>query len=720
MPEIGDTQSKWRIYAPSGQLTAIGASKEEALGKYVADKTFERMVGLYNRQPRLSSRTSQSMAEQAYSTPVPLAYVASRLAGITKETTVLEPTAGNGALLIEASPSKAQVNELNPERAANLMSQGFRVSQADAMETTLRHAGYPVDVVIANPPFGAVRVNGDSKVFEVNGLRTTAIDHAISFKALQHMKDDGRAVLIIGGVKAESDKERADGYSGSQKRKFFHKLYNSYNVVQHFTVQGDLYQRQGAAWPVDVIVIDGKGKSSLSLPAAKVPPLVRTWEELKGYLDDERGGALPRPGGEQIPSAPQGGAGSEGGNRPGSEESRPGGPAGDETAPSGQPETSSVPADQPESEPSDGRPLEGDQGEGALGSGADAAGTDQRPSAKQRGQRVTEANATGQVPYRPYSEKGEPLNTLVPAALGASMDNALADIERRHGDIDTYVARELGYETDGDGMFFLNEKGEKERPFSAEQTDAIAMAIDNVAKGAGFIIGDQTGIGKGRVVAGAIRFAHKKGMMPVFVTESPDLYGDMFRDMKDIGWRPGGREPNIFITNIDEMVPLDEEAVDWINDRNEARDNGQPEPPQRGRFTERQSAKVTEKRMQDILGGSFKPDATFTTYNQMNSVKGAETARRAFMDRLSGKAFLIMDESHNAGGQGDVANQRKPAKKDGKEPPPPRSQKFREWLSRAKAVMYSSATYAKNPNVMDLYSRTDMAKAVSSPDELPG
>jgi predicted RNA methylase len=259
------------------------------------------------------------MAEQAYSTPVPLAYVASQLAGITKETSVLEPTAGNGALLIEASPSKAQVNELNPERAANLMSQGFRVSQADAMETTLRHAGYPVDVVIANPPFGAVRVNGDSKVFEVNGLRTTAIDHAISFKALQHMKDDGRAVLIIGGVKAESDKERADGYSGSQKRKFFHKLYNSYNVVQHFTVQGDLYQRQGAAWPVDVIVIDGKGKSSLSLPAAKVPPLVRTWEELKGYLDEQRGGEVSRPTGGEVSSAGEGVPGSTGGNRPGGE-----------------------------------------------------------------------------------------------------------------------------------------------------------------------------------------------------------------------------------------------------------------------------------------------------------------------------------------------------------------------------------------------------------------
>jgi hypothetical protein len=33
-------------------------------------------------------------------------------------------------------------------------------------------------------------------------------------------------------------------------------------------------------------------------------------------------------------------------------------------------------------------------------------------------------------------------------------------------------------------------------------------------------------------------------------------------------------------------------------------------------------------------------------------------------------------------------------------------------------VFYSSATYAKRPDVMDLYSATDMAMAVSDPSEL--
>ena len=46
-----------------------------------ADK-FAELVKLYGRQPRLSVRTSTSMRDQAYSTPVPLAYVASRLARV--------------------------------------------------------------------------------------------------------------------------------------------------------------------------------------------------------------------------------------------------------------------------------------------------------------------------------------------------------------------------------------------------------------------------------------------------------------------------------------------------------------------------------------------------------------------------------------------------------------------------------------------------------------
>jgi hypothetical protein len=56
----------------------------------VADRSdpkanFTALVDLYSRQPKLGTRTSTSMRDQAFSTPVPLAYVASRLAEIGPE-----------------------------------------------------------------------------------------------------------------------------------------------------------------------------------------------------------------------------------------------------------------------------------------------------------------------------------------------------------------------------------------------------------------------------------------------------------------------------------------------------------------------------------------------------------------------------------------------------------------------------------------------------------
>jgi len=71
---------------------------------------WEQCLDLYNAQPGLNTRTSTSILQQAYSTPIPIAYLASQLAGISRDTTVYEPAAGNGALLLMADPNKAIAN----------------------------------------------------------------------------------------------------------------------------------------------------------------------------------------------------------------------------------------------------------------------------------------------------------------------------------------------------------------------------------------------------------------------------------------------------------------------------------------------------------------------------------------------------------------------------------------------------------------------------------
>ena len=86
------------------------------------------------------------------------------------------------------------------------------------------------------------------------------------------------------------------------------------------------------------------------------------------------------------------------------------------------------------------------------------------------------------------------MGTLVPKNMAGPLSRALGKLADKHkGDLDGYVAKELGYS-----------RKELEEYFAGEQVDAIALAIDNIEAGNGFIIGDQTGIGKGRVNAAII------------------------------------------------------------------------------------------------------------------------------------------------------------------------------------------------------------------------
>ncbi|MBD1845696.1 hypothetical protein H6F89_20250 [Cyanobacteria bacterium FACHB-63] len=91
------------------------------------EAVFDQLVDLYQRQPTLGTRSSTSVLQQAYSTPLPIASLAATLIGITSESTVYEPTAGNGALLLHTNPDHVTANELNPERATELQHQGYTV-----------------------------------------------------------------------------------------------------------------------------------------------------------------------------------------------------------------------------------------------------------------------------------------------------------------------------------------------------------------------------------------------------------------------------------------------------------------------------------------------------------------------------------------------------------------------------------------------------------------
>lgn len=683
-------------------------------------ETFDRLTALYAQQPKLAERTSTSIENQAYSTPAPLAFLASRLAGIDGETTVYEPTAGNGMLLIAADPANVTANELNPDRAENLLltvGDKATITLGDAMENTPKGE---FDVVIANPPFGKVRDSkGEKKRFPLEGNTTTDIDHAIVWKALKSLAPEGRAALIIGGKRGTRE-ERINDYRATKTMAFFKKLYDTYNVVDHFTADGKLYERQGAAWPVDVIVIDGKGKSSLPLPTKEPPTIFPSWEQLRNKLNDRVEPARqPDGSGEREPAAPAPAAA----------------PAVGVSPAAGRPDQPTDPQDQPGLGSATAAPVrDGGRADAGARDGGRSAGGEQRVAEGESGvpegtrepavqeqpgdsrvpgerdaggvsgdavprQRVarknTEAETAFQVQYEPTSAARFAVGTLVPRNMQTAMKGALAELSERVGDIDTFVAKKLDY-TAAELLGTDTQPGY----FSAEQVDALALAIDSVEAGAGFIIGDQTGVGKGRFVAAMLRYAQVNNKPPVFITKDPGLYADMVRDLRDIGMPDVSKR--ILVTNNDlrgaTAIPLSaDDPTDVLGSLSPAK----------------QAAA-----MQKIVETGNLPagyDMLFTTYSQMQYLPQGKTSdRQAAMKSIARNAVIVLDESHEAGGQGE---ERKRIAKDGTEIKS-RADFIREILKDASGAVYSSATYAKNPAVMSLYFKTDLSLAVPKIEEL--
>jgi hypothetical protein len=715
------------------EVGVVLAARDIAQNTKSPQEAYDKLVSLYNRQPNLAVRSSTSVRDQAYSTPAPLAYVASKLAGIDAKTTVYEPTAGNGMLLIDSHLNNVKVTELNSSRYEMLkrVLKGAKVENRNALD----FKPSLVDVVIENPPFGALGRDYESS----NGVTTNQVDHAIVLHSLGSMKEDGKAVLIIGGSLADTDEGRRKDYQGNQKRNFFYNLYKDYNVVDHFTVAGSMYSKQGASYPVDVIVIHGKGQSQRALPASELPEQIKSYLELKGKLNEpsmvsrengvSTGTDSGKPAARDGKPAPVGErtSGSGGGNGVQGTGSTTGGGRGvseNVTGERGQPKPTGTSASTGQPKLADeskrgesGKPVSSktgteqpsgktsDTGNEPSAVGGTSVVTGKRVESGLKDRRGEETETGHQVSYKPHSQAAS-VGTLVPRAMAESINNSLSAVEKEVGDVDEYVAAMLNMDVE-----------KLKANFSAEQVDALVLAIRNAEAGKGFIIGDQTGIGKGRVVAAMIKYAIENGKVPIFVTEKPNLYSDMIRDLDDIGMGDelglDTAKPKILITNGSESIP-------YTLIRNGAGDekienNLTLKSPKSGKALDELLKGMIEK---ESLGG-YK--VIFTTYSQLQSVKGKETERQRFISAFGADNYMIFDESHNAGGAGETqarSKEQREAQKEGKSLVTGRAGFVRQLVENAFGTFFSSATYAKRPDVMDLYSSTDMKLAVDKISEL--
>jgi C-terminal domain on Strawberry notch homologue/P-loop containing NTP hydrolase pore-1 len=735
--KIDRTHSKSKLVEESIEAALIELSRELVATSSTTGEAFDRLVNLHDRMPILSSRTSRSMAQQAYSTPIPLAYAASCLAGIDENTTVYEPAAGHGALLLGADPAKVWVNEIYQQRADELEKIYPNVLVQDA--TKLRPGTVPkVDVVITNPPFGVVRSDGVVQRWKIGTYGSTQIDHAIAWYALQNLKNDGRAVLILGAPMAaklaKDDAAFLEAYATQDKVFFYQTLLASYNVTQHYQINGELYRKQGTDFPVDMVVIEGRGASKRSPPSIQAPTKIRDWNELKEVFDSARtintglylgsesrssrpgqpfldrggqqanrnidSGSIPRSDvAAMLPTGTERGVDSRirGSSREhaldnarlGDERSIPGLGRSVELADpilrpdsmrserpnlSGMaPSESNLPSDDDSNYAVSERESVELQSPGLGGNGNDRSSinvnltTGSKPMADNQ-----------QVQYIPQS-KGNALGTLIPQNMRDQTARALQGLESSIGmPIDDWVAEQLRWPVD-----------HIQNVLAAEQIDAVALAIQNFQSGDALVLGDQTGNGKGRVIAALMRYAQINNLIPMFVTERPGLYADIIRDCQDVG------------VDIDPL-PTNNSLKLSLSENGES-------------FLRTPGAEKHHEVMREIANSGVLPEgknALFSTYAQMQTVAGKNTDRRDAMKALAPRSLVIFDESHNAGGSEKQAYRQAGL-------PSNRAEFAREIIEESALATFSSATYAKNLTTLSLYiGKTPLRKIVDSPETL--
>jgi len=279
--------------------------------------------------------------------------------------------------------------------------------------------------------------------------------------------------------------------------------------------------------------------------------------------------------------------------------------------------------------------------------------------------------------YMPAASAVHVLNTVVPDSMGEEMHNALKSIQKAVGDVSGFVCERL--------QFSREQLAER---LAAEQVDAAAMAIYNIeVRNQGFIIGDQTGVGKGRIAASMIRYAIVQGFTPIFITEKPNLFSDFYRDLADIGcahYKP-------FIVNARESKSI-------IKD-------------QTGKTLYEPDDASTQN---DIFAAGYVPktyDFVMATYSQFSDKEF--TKKKEFLYKIAENNILVLDEAHNAGGSVGVV-------KDGKQQGGSNTATFfLDVVKRTKGVVFLSATFAKRPDNMPLYSvKTAIGETSLSADKL--
>jgi predicted RNA methylase len=203
-------------------------------------KLVERIARLAPTQTR---RSEEMQAYQQFSTPLGLAWIAGFAANFRTGELVLEPSAGTGLLAImgETAGCRLAVNEVADTRAALLGqlfgSDAVTIHDAAQIHDRLNAALMP-SCILMNPPFSAA-LNVETRVADAAFLHLSS--------AVARLAEGGRLVAITGANCAPDHKAWGSG---------FERLQEKACVVFTATIAGGLFAPHGTSIETRLTVID--------------------------------------------------------------------------------------------------------------------------------------------------------------------------------------------------------------------------------------------------------------------------------------------------------------------------------------------------------------------------------------------------------------------------------------------------------------------------------
>lgn len=295
-------------------------------------------------------------------------------------------------------------------------------------------------------------------------------------------------------------------------------------------------------------------------------------------------------------------------------------------------------------------------------------------------------------PYAPANSLPT-LETVVPDNMDEETREALSKLRGAiGGDVEGFLCAKLRMGPD-----------ELSQSLKAEQVDSVALAIYNIeARKQGIIIGDQTGVGKGRQAAAIIRYALRQGLTPVFITARANLFSDIYRDCKALGIADA--RPLIFNSGasvVDTTLP----KADY---EEPVQGEDEPDADFDRRLMKAQAhayqVVYTDGGARDFETAGALPDGydyVMATYSQFNARK---SPKKEWLLELAARnrCVFILDEAHMAAGAHSNTGEY-----------------FRDLLTLAAGAVFLSATFAKRADNMGLYAtKTLLGQCGMDGDEL--